>query len=218
MKTLRTLLTAALALLLCLMTLASCGVTLEPGEEGLYDEDNQLYYSHASTVYEATALLEEYGKLRVTDKESYVLYTIPGMDGTEMLATEDNNVVYSNKVSMPTLLEMAPSALHICTDGATSVHELATINDTVELAALVLAYEDGESLTYPAATPLRSYKVRFGSVTYPGFYYTLTYVEYAEDLTVEDENYGKYFLYSAFDNRFVPVTDAIHKALGLDQE
>lgn len=207
-------LAAVLAALLA-ASLTACGVTLEPGENGLYDKENKISYSHASTVYEATALKDEYGKLAVTDKESYALYTIPGVDGTDMLATEDFNILYSNRVTMPTLTDMAPSVLHICTDASGTVRELARLENAEEIAALVTAYEEGESLDYPARTPRLTYTVRFESVKYPGFYYTLTYVEYGEELVTDDgTNYGQYFLYSAFDQRFVPVSDAIHAALG----
>ena len=58
--------------------------------------------------------------------------------------------------------------------------------------------------------------MRFESVQYPGFYYTLTYVEYANDLEIDGKSYGKYFLYNAFDQRFVPVGDEIHGVLGLE--
>ena len=47
--------------------------------------------------------------------------------------------------------------------------------------------------------------------------YTLTYVEYADDLIIDETNHGKYFLYNAFDKRCVPVGDGIHAALDLTQ-
>lgn len=204
----------ALAALLCALTLASCKATLKPGENGLYDKQTQITYSHASTVYEATKLVKEYGKLALTPKESYALYTVPGADPTEILATEDFNIVYAAGITMPTLLEMAPSILHICTDSTETVHELHRIEDVVVLASIVTDFTSGKNLPYPAGNPLRSYKVRFESVQYPGFYYTLTYAEYAEDVEIDGENYGRYFLRSAFEDIFVPVGDEIHESMG----
>lgn len=198
--------------LLCAVSLVSCKVNLQSGDNGLYDKKNDISYCHASPVYEAISLIKEYGKLTVTDKESYVLYTIPGMDPTEMLATEDFNIVYSSELDMPTLMEMMPTILRVCTDS----HEIKRMEDAIVVASLVNDYTEGESLAYPGLTPLRSYKARFESVNYPGFYYTLTYVEYSEDLVIEGKNYGKYFLYNSFDQRFVPVGDDIHAALGLE--
>ena len=176
--------------LLCALSLASCKATLKPGDKGLYDQKNDVTYSHASTVYEATALVKEYGKLALTAKESYALYTIPGADPTEMLATEDYNIVYAAGYTMPTLLEMAPTILHICTDSSATVHEVHRMEDTVDIASIVMKFTSGENLAYPAGSPLRSYKVRFESTQYPGFYFTLTYVEYAEDVEIDGVNYS----------------------------
>ena len=202
------------AALLCATSMASCGeVNLESGKNGLYDKKNDISYSHASPVYEAISLIKEYGKLTVTDSESYALYTIPGMDPTEMLATEDFNIVYASDIDMPTLIEMAPTVLRVCRDSI----EVNRMEDAVAVAALVDEYTNGISIAYPGTTPQNSYKARFESVEFPGFYYTLTYVEYAEDLVIESQNYGRFFLYNAFDQRFVPVGSHIHEALAQNQ-
>ena len=207
-------LTVALTALLLALSLASCKATLKPGENGLYDKQSKVTYSHASTVYEATKLVKEYGKLALTKEESYALYTVPGSDPTEILATEDFNIVYASDYVMPTLLEMAPTVLHICSDSTATVHEIHRMEDSVAIASIVTKFTSGKNLPYPAGNPLRSYKVRFESVQYPGFYYTLTYVEYAEDVEIDGESYGRYFLRSAFEDIFVTVGDEIHKALG----
>ncbi len=212
-STLKKALLVGLTALLCAVSATACNdVNLQSGKNGLYDKKNDISYSHASPVYEAISLLKEYGKLTVTDSESYALYTIPGMDPTEMLATEDFNIVYASDLDMPTLMEMMPTVLRVCSDSI----EIKRVEDAVVVAALANAYTEGEAIPYPGTTPLRSYKARFESVNYPGFYYTLTYVEYANDLVIEDQNYGRYFLYNAFDQRFVPVGDDIHAALGLE--
>ena len=211
-STMKKTLLLGLSSLLVAFSLSSCKVTLQSGDNGLYDKKNDISYSHASTVYEAIALVKEYGELTVTDSESYKLYTIPGMDPTEMLATEDCNIVYASDYEMPTLMEMMPTILRICTDS----HEVKRMEDAVVVASLVNDYTEGESIAYPGTTPLCSYKARFESVNYPGFFYTLTYVEYADELEIDGKSYGKYFLYNAFDQRFVPVGDDIHAALGLE--
>ena len=204
-----------LALLLCTLSLASCKTTLKPGDKGLYDKQKDITYNHASTVYEATSLVKEYGKLAVTSKESYTLYTVPSTDPTVMLATEDYNIVYATGYTMPTLLEMAPTVLHICSNTSATAHELCRIEDTVDISSIVMAVTTGENVPYPAIGSLRSYKVCFESTQYPGFYYSLTYVEYAEDLEIDGVNHGRYFLRSAFEGIFVPVGDEIHRAMGL---
>ena len=200
-----------LSVLVCSLSLVSCQVTLRSGENGLYDKKNRIAYSHASTVYEARALRKEYGKLMVTDKLSYVLYTIPGAEPTEMLATEDFNILYASDTYMPTLMEMMPTILRVCTDS----HEIKRIEDAAVVAALAKQYAEGESIPYTGITPIHIYKVRFESLNYPGFYYTLTYGEYAEPIEIDGISYGRYFLHDAFDRRFVPVGDSIHMALDL---
>ena len=202
----------ALALLLFSLSLASCKVTLQSGEDGLYDKQNKITYSHASTVYEATALVKEYGKLNVTSQESYTLYTLPDTDPLTYLATEDLNILYASDVTMPTLVQMAPSILHICNENL----EIRRMEEIKTIVDIVNAFTEGDSIPYPGTTPLRSYKARFESPQYPGFFYTLTYIEYASDLEIDGVSYGKYFLYNAFDQVFVPVGDEIHKALGLE--
>lgn len=196
--------------LLCAFSATACGgVNLQAGDSGLYDKKNDISYSHASPVYEATSLLKEYGKLTVTSKESYALYTIPGTEPSEMLATEDFNIVYSSEMDMPTLVEMNPTILRVCRDSI----EVKRLDDAALVSSLATAYENNEAISYPGLTPHQNYKVRFESASYPGFYYTLTYVEYSADLVVDGQNYGKYFLYDAFDQRFVPVDDSLHKAV-----
>ena len=209
-KSLLTLLTV----LLCALSLVSCKTTLKPGDKGLYDQQKDITYNHASTVYEAVSLVKEYGKLAVTSKESYTLYTVPGTDPTEMLATEDYNILYATGYTMPTLLEMAPTVLHICSNASATLHELCRMDDTVDISSIVMAVTTGESVPYPATGSLRSYKVCFESSQYPGFYYSLTYVEYAQDLEIDGVNYGRYFLRSAFEGIFIPVGDEIHRAMG----
>ena len=198
-----------LAVTLCALSLASCKATLKPGDNGLYDNQTKITYSHASTVYEATRLGKEYGKLALTQKESYALYTIPGADPTEMLATEDFNIIYSSDMTLPTLKEMAPTVLRICSDAI----ELKRIEDKALVEKVAKAYADGTSLEYPGTTPQKSYKARFESVDHPGFYYTLTYLEYSSDLVVDGQNYGRFFLYNSFDKVFVAIGSDIHDAM-----
>lgn len=207
-------LTMTLAALLCTLSLASCKATLKPGQQGLQDTQTKITYSHASTVYEATALVKEYGKLALTSKESHALYTIPGADSSQFLATEDLNILYAQGVTMPSLTDMKPHLLQLCADSMGSIREIHRLEDPEAIASLVQAFTTGESLTYPADTPLRSYKARFSSIQYPGFYYSLTYIEYAQDVEIDGVNYGRFFLRSAFDQIFIPVGDEIHSSMG----
>ena len=214
-NTLKKTLLVGMASLLCAASMVSCAkgdVNLKPHDKyGLYNAKTKISYSHASPVYEATSLLKECGKLTVTDSESYVLYTIPGTKPEDMMATEDFNIVYSSDLDMPTLQEMDPTVLRVCNDDM----ELKRIEDAAVVARVVKAYVEGTSVEYPGTTPQRSYKARFESPDHPGFYYTLTYVEYATDLVVDEVNHGRYFLYNAFERHFVPVGEEIHTTLDM---
>lgn len=200
-----------LSCLLCALYFTACKVNLKSGDNGLYDKKNDVTYCHASPTYEAISLGKEYGKLTVTDKESYTLYLLPGVDPTEMLATEDFNIVYSSEIDLPTLTEMAPTLLRVCNNSL----EIKRIEDVSAIASIVSHYVNGTSIDYPGTTPIRTYKLRFESPLYPSFYYTVTYVEYDKDLEIDGKSYGRYFLYNSFDRYFVPTDDTIHNALGI---
>ena len=211
--------TAVRVLALCfvpvMLCLASCGMTLsEIGSSQAQDKESGKIWKHASTCYEAIELGDKVGKLKVTSKESYELYEVVDMDAEGWLATEEKHILYTEDVTLPTLDRMNPTAMLICVENETS-RVIHTMQDAEKLSALVTAFTQNQSITYPSTPVERSYRVRFTSPTYPGIYYSLTYIEYASDYTIEDNNYGKYFLYNAFDKIFVPVGDEIHTALGL---
>ena len=207
----------ALAVLLCALFLGACKTVIKPGEGGLYDEKHDVRYYHASTVYEATARGKEYGTLQVTDTLSYKLYVIPGVDPTEMLATDENNIIHASTLAMPTLSEMGATTLNVCMDGTATAHVIHTMRDRDAIAALAEAYENAPDIQNPGYTPIRTFRVRFESPDYAGFYYTLTYVEFSENIVIDGTDYGRYFLQSLFDGVFAPVPDVIHVALGYDK-
>lgn len=205
-------------LILCLvplmLCLASCGMTLsEIGSSQAQDKESGKIWKHASTCYEAVSLGDKVGQLKVTSKESYELCKIENMDPENWLATEEKYVLYTDQVALPTLEEMTPDSLLIFADSGRVIH---TMQDAEKIASLVDAWTNTPSITYPSKAVVRTYRVKFESPVYEGLYYTLTYVEYSSDYTIEDQNYGKYFLYNAFDQIFVPVGDEIHTALGLE--
>ncbi len=218
MKFIRKMLALSAAIALVALSAVACGkkVTLTPGENGLYDEKNEVRYYNASTVYEATARDKEYGTLQLGEGLSFKLYTIPGVDPTRMLATEDNDIVYASTYTLPTLKDMAPTTLNICMDGATTAYVIASVTDKSAIDAVIDDYLNApEGVRNPGFTPIRNFRVRFESPDHPGFFYTLTYVELAEDLVIDDISYGRYFLQSLFEGTFAPVDDTIHKALGI---
>ncbi len=207
-------LTAALAVICLGLSLASCKVTIKPGENGLYDSKNDIRYVNASMVYEARELGEEYGVLKLTENESYKLYRIPGVESNRLLATEDLNIVHASDLKMPTLSEMKPTVIRICMATDSAVYEIDSLTEKKSIDRVVTAYENAPALKNPGYTPVRNLIVRFESPDHPGFYYTLTYAEYAQDIEIDGESYGRYFLVSRFEDIFAPIDDAIHQVLG----
>lgn len=203
--------------LLALLLLCACGVTIHEGlgDGDALDKSSGTAWYHASTCYEAVELEKKVGKLVVTDTQSLEIYKLPDMDADQWVATEDKNVLYAEGTELPTLAEMDPVAMYVYLDGSAE-QKLHTMEDPEKLASLVKAFSENESTIYPATTPYKTFRIRFASETYPGLYYVLTYVEYSSDYIVNDTNYGKYFLYDRFDQKFVPVGEEIHAALGFE--
>ncbi len=216
MKTLFKALSVGLSLLLITLSVCSCRVTLTSEEDGLYDRKNEICYYNASTVYEPTELGKEYSTVKLSGGMTVQMYVIPGVDPAVMLATQYHNLVYASDYTLPTLREMAPTAVHICMEGTTTMHVLHTISESSDIDRLVNAYADAPDMGNPGYGILRNFHIRFESPEYPGFYYALTYVEYAQDVVIDDVSYGRYFLISLFDGIYAPVDDTIHRAMGLD--
>lgn len=211
----RKLIALCLTLLVLPFLLISCGKTLTESASGIKDSTTKINYNHASVTYEPVELGKKYGTLKVGEKVSLALYRIEGLDPTEWLATEDMNVLYADSVTLPSLADMEPTGLQICAKDV-SVHVLRRIGDAEVVRAVTSAWTDNDSLTYPSRMPQKVYKLRFESELYPSLYYCVTYIEYSSDLELDGVNYGKYFLYSAFDDIFVPMGDAIHRIITHD--
>lgn len=205
-----------LCLILTVTALASCGITIHEGigKGDAMDKSGGVAWYHASTCYEAVALEQKQGKLVVGD-QNLELYKLPDMDPAHWLATEDMNVLYAEGVTLPTLRDMEPTALYFYMDGSAQ-QKVYEMKNQEQLSAVIEDFCENKSVVYPATTPYKTYRVRFASDLYPGLYYALTYVEYANDYTIDDVNYGKYFLYDRFDQKFVPVGEEIHQALGIE--
>ncbi|MBE6693663.1 MAG: hypothetical protein E7589_02725 [Ruminococcaceae bacterium] len=198
----------------CLM-LSSCsgGAKLtDKNGSACVDAKNGITYKYASVCYEPVALGDEYGELKVGEKLTYKLYTVPDMKESEWLATDDKNILYAEGVSLPTLSEMKPRMLRICTTESSGL-EICRIGDGDTVSAIARAFEEGERVAYPLVAAEKKYKVKFDGEVLSGICYSLTYLEYAENIEVDGVSRGRYFLYDAFDRVFVPVGDEIHAAL-----
>ena len=213
----RSLITLLTAAVLAALLLTGCGTTLTEGRDGVIDKKNDRTYQHASVAYKPVEMGKEYGKLNIGESFSLDLYTIEGLSPEEWLATEEGDILYAEGVHLPTLTEMEPQAVIVCTED-TTVHVLRRISDAgivTELAEAVVSGTEIVSITSVSQTPSVFYTLRFESKVYDRFYYTVTYVEYEEPIVIDGVDMGRYFLYDGFDRLFVPVSDALRTAMGL---
>ncbi len=203
---------SAVVLLSLLLSSCSGGVKLTDKNGGCVDAKSGIRYNYASICYEPISLGDEYGELSVGDLFTYKLYTVKDMDKSQWLATEENNILYAEGVSLPTLTRMKPHTIGVFTMESSGL-EVFRIGDAKLVESIAKAFEEGERLTYPLIAAAEKYKVKFYGDTLKGVCYSLTYLEYSDDIVENDVNYGRYFLYDAFDRIFVPVGSELHDAL-----
>ncbi len=211
----------ALATLTLALSLCSCGGAKIKynGEDGSYTDKKGNAYLRAPAAYEPVSYMSEksYGTLTAGIGE-FELYQIANTPEGEWLTTDDGDVLYRDGIKLPTLAEFGTDYIYICREGE-KIHAFAKIEKSDEVAALLDAYLEGESIPYPSRVATESLRLRFVSDDYPFLYYRLTYLEYSSDVIVYstdaygnelETNYGKYFIYNRDDGRCVPVGDAVH--------
>ena len=205
---------------LCL-ALSSCSgsavLTYEKGK-GYIDSKSGGTYVHASTCYRPIALGEEYGEMKIGDSITYKVYAVKGMKTEEWLSTEDKDILCKEGTKLPTLTEMKPHTLRICTTEKSGL-EIKRISDSKTVEAIANNYASGERVTYPMIAAAKKYSVKFDGDVLDGICYELTYLEYAEDIEFNGVSVGKYFLYDNYEKIFVPIGNEINLALrGTDAE
>ena len=204
-----------LASVICLV-LSSCSgsgtLIYEKDKGGYVDSKSGGVYVHASTCYRPITMGEEYGEMKIGENVSYQLYAIKGMDTDEWLATESKDILYREDKKLPTLPEMKPHTLRICTTEKSGL-EIARISEQKTVEAIARAYTDGRRVTYPMIAAARKYTVRFDGDLLDGICYELAYLEYAEDLEFNGESVGRFFLYDSYEKIFVPIGDEINSVL-----
>lgn len=200
---------------LCLV-LSSCAgkgtLTYEKDKGGYVDSKSGGVYVHASTCYRPIAMGDEYGEMKIGENITYKLYAIKGMETDEWLVTESRDILYREDKKLPTLSEMKPHTLRICTTEKSGL-EIARIGDRKTVEAIAQAYTSGQRVTYPMIAAEKKYTVRFDGDLLDGICYELAYLEYAEDLEFNGENVGRFFLYDSYEKIFVPVGDEMNSVL-----
>jgi len=177
------------ALLLC-SAMLFCGCAGVPSfdyQNGQYvDKKNNMAYRHAPSYYEAVAIVDEaLAQIKEGVVEKETLYQIKDIEPSQMLANESYEVYYAVGTTLPTLTEMAPTAIYVCKTEAISA-QLATIEGG-DMQEIIRIYLEGKSchvdrVGKPQA--VASYELKFVSSSYPSLYYCLEYLQFAEDVEV----------------------------------
>ena len=177
--------------LLAMLMLTGCSASLvnlkyENGQ--LINKRLGLAYNAAPTNYEPVSIGEAYGYYGDIDM---TLYQISGLSPKQWLTQEyagsATTIFYSEDQTLPSLQEMEPVKIHVCT-GDTITYGLATVDDGAVVTELVELYTNGEAVEWPVLDSLETYELKFASDTWPHLYYNLTYYEYEDGIYLYDRN------------------------------
>ena len=163
--------------LLAMLMLTGCSASLV----NLKYEDGQLInkrlglaYNAAPTNYEPVAVGEAYGYYGDIDM---TLYEIAGLNPkqwlTQAYAGSATTIFYSEDLTLPTLADMAPNKIHVCT-GEEITYGLVTVDNADAVAKVVDLFMNGEEAEWPMLDSLDTYELKFASETWPNLYYNLT--------------------------------------------
>ncbi len=174
-----------------LISVSSCsGDLVNMKFEGgkMYNKRYKLEYYPASTNYEPVSIGPAYGYYKNLDM---TLYQITGADPHEWLTEEyagnATTIFYSTDITLPTLEEMNPTKIYICSDEGIVV-ALAVIEDKALIDETIDIFLNGEYEEYPLINSYASFDVKFYSEDYPQIYYKLTYGEFPEGKFLYDRN------------------------------
>lgn len=187
MRNITKILSAALACLL----LTACSldlVSFQYGDGQLYNKRQGLYYKAAPTSYAPVVIGDAYGYYKDMDM---TLYGIKGQDPAQWLTQENNGgattVFYNIDLTLPTIAEMAPHTVYICT-GEEITYSVGTIDDQTAIDTLVDLFTNGEAVEWPLVDAVVTYDLLFLGDAYPFLYYHLTYGEFPEGTFLYDRN------------------------------
>ena len=174
------------ALLAAALALSSCGCaselkSLTVSGAQLEDRAAGVTYLAAPFCFEPVAMGDEYAAYQLGESEG-ILYEIAGLAPTDWLTEEYTGVSFvfhNSEITLPTLAEFAPDAIHLCLQ-STRIWEFATVTDPAEIAEIVSCWTEGEAARHPGGTPLETYRFKFSSPEYPGLYYALIYADYGD--------------------------------------
>ncbi len=243
-KKMRFVLRAATLLLAICALLSACSskTRVIKYEGGIYtDEKGDVSYVRVDGCYMPVSTGEKYAEIKLK-YETIELYSVTGLKETEWLAAKDGTLYRSESVKTPTLEEMKINKIDFCVETTVIVRRFS-VSDENAIADLIRACGEMEKITLVNRTYKNLFKLILVSEAYPELYYTVNYVEYADDVHIHKEienendvegitpydgvtyevyseedsdgvlrwyadcNYGKCFIYNAYDRKYAPVFD-----------
>lgn len=235
----------ALILALCSLFAVSCSknkTKVIKYENGIYnDAKNDVSYVRVAAEYTPVATGDKYAEIKLAH-ETIELYCVVGLDPTQWLASKDGILYKNENVSTPTLEEMKINKVDFCVETTILVSRLS-VDDEQKIKALVSACEQEEKISITNRPHNELFKLMMSSQACPSLYYTVSYIEYSEDVHIYKEianendtanitsyegvsyeiyseidkdgverwyadcNFGKCFIYSAYERKYVPVFD-----------
>ena len=173
------------ATLLSAFNFAACGNKMTIKDGYYYCSKNEVTYQMTPFVYVPVAIGKEYATFKNGDLE-YTFHEIKGASPEKWLSTEDGSLFCAVGEKMPSLVEMDSNGILICYE-QTNVVALGTIREANEIDSIINSFENGDTVKFHDGEVDQFYKLRFMSGKYPWLYYSLSYVEYTEDVCEYDE-------------------------------
>lgn len=242
-KKMRALWRAAVLLLAICALFASCSKTRKiKYENGTYnDTKSDVSYVRVDANYMPVATGEKYAEIKLKH-ETIELFRVTGLEPTKWLTSKDGTLYKNAEIKTPTLEELKINKVEFCVETSIIVQRFS-VSDAQAIEGLIRACAETEKISITNRAEKNLFKLMMVSEAYPELFYTVSYVEYAEDVHVYKEienendvegitsydgvsyevysevdgegverwyadcNFGKCFIYSAHERKYVPVFD-----------
>ncbi len=150
--------------------------------DGAYQNTSTgIRYVACPMCYQAVERGEAYSEVDVGKGNIYTLYEIVGLSPESWLVSEDGTVFRSEDISLKDLSVLTVTSIVLSHDSSSPV-VFNTISDAAVIAEILGEYLDSETVEYQAGAYEKKVNVQMISNELPGIYYTVSYLEYAEDI------------------------------------
>jgi len=176
-----------LSMLSAVISLSSCKTKLVYEEGYFYCSKNKVTYKEVSYQYLPVSISTEvYAELNEMNTKSE-LFALEGVEPEKWLATADGRLFCAADISVPSLEQMEVDSIFICKEGTNMSVALASITSDESVSIVLGNMLNGFELKYPLAEEAEELlSLRFASSKYPWLYYTVSYMEFENDIIDTD--------------------------------